>query len=509
MHTLKVQVGITLSVLLFISMFLFGYVMLMLWQRNGIQQEAHISEKLLHIAAASITPEELSTDRPVSVFTKEMDRYFEESGILCLQWQNRTSGTIHSHGSCPTGLSLAPLLEDSSASAKTKTSYSGMSWNGFFLSKQYLLMATPLQRSQSNQGAIALIRSLDAVSLSIRKAQKIFFAYLIINVLIFTTIGFTRLVNLVIKPIERLSRLADSRTDLDDGSFLSGEGLGEFNQLSLSLNRLVTRIDGDKQELRLTVESLKKANDELQRNRDEMIRAEKLASIGRLSAGLAHEIGNPLGIIQGYIDLLTENSLNHEDRVAFSKRAIQELNRINSLIRNLLDLSRSPVASSVNTIDLHPLLQDLIKTVRVRKTALPIRYETNFQARYSEVLIDSDGLRQVFLNCILNSIDAIEESAYTETGLITLSTENSVSENNEDCIQITLGDNGAGIDPEHRDAIFDPFFTTKEVGKGTGLGLAVAHNLIKKSGGTISICPNKEQGTSVIITLPLSTRKNV
>ena len=355
-------------------------------------------------------------------------------------------------------------------------------------------------------GSIALIKPLDKVSLSIRKAQKIFFAYLLINVLIFTTIGFTRLVHLVIKPIERLSRLADSRTDFDDTPFLSGEGLGEFTQLLLSLNHLVTRIDGDKQELRLTVDSLKKANDELQKNRDEMIRAEKLASIGRLSAGLAHEIGNPLGIIQGYIDLLTEDALSSTDREIFSQRATQELNRINTLIRNLLDLSRSPVASSVAAVDLHPLLKDLIETVRVRKTAVPITYNTDFQATISEAVIDSDGLRQVFLNCILNSIDAIEETENRSDSSIVLSTTNKILENGNTCIIIILKDNGAGIKPEHKDAIFDPFFTTKEVGKGTGLGLAVAHNMIKKAGGTITISSDIDRGTTITIALPLSTK---
>ncbi len=478
--------------------------MLMLWQRNGIHQEAQISEKILHIAAASIAPGESSGDR--SVFTKEINNFFDESGILCLQWQDTPNGPIHSQGVCPNDLSLAPLISSATTSAETNTSYSGMSWNGFFLSKQYLLMATPLVPGQKDQGAIALIRSLESVSTSIRKAQKIFFAYLFINVLIFTTIGFTRLVHLVIKPIERLSRLADSRTGIDDAPFLSGEGLGEFTKLSLSLNRLVTRIDGDKQELRLSVESLKKANAELQKNRDEMIRAEKLASIGRLSAGLAHEIGNPLGIIQGYIDLLTEETLNTTDRKAFSKRATHELDRINTLIRNLLDLSRSPVASSVETIDIHRLLEDLIKTVRVRKTTLPIRYNTDLQATIREVVIDSDGLRQVFLNCILNSIDAIEETEGSiAEGRISLSTKNKMLESMENCIIITLKDNGAGISPEHSDAIFDPFFTTKEVGKGTGLGLAVAHNMIKKSGGTIRLSSNTDQGTSVSITLPLPT----
>lgn len=498
MHTLKVQLGLTLFVLFFISMFLFGFVVLMLWQRNGIQQEAVISEKLLHVAAASLVTESKATDE--TLFSKTINSYFQESGTLCLQWQDNTSAISQTHGSCPSSLKLKPLLQEASKNGETNISYSGICWNGFFLTKQYLLMAIPLQPGGHNQGSIAIIRSLEETANSIRNAQKIFFAYLAINMLVFTSIGFTRLVQLVIKPIKRLSTLADSRTDFDDGSFFHGEGLGEFTQLSLSLNRLVTRIDGDKQQLRTTVKSLKHANEELQRNRDEMIRAEKLASIGRLSAGLAHEIGNPLGIIQGYIDLLTDTSLSDEDRKIFSKRATQELNRINSLIRNLLDLSRSPIASSIEQIDLHPLLKDLISSIRIRKTKIPIVYSTQLNAAESEIAIDCDGLRQVFLNCILNSIDAIEESDTLEKGTISLTTENNTANH----ITITLTDNGTGIHPDHQDAIFDPFFTTKEVGKGTGLGLAVTHNLIEKSGGQITLSSVDNKGTKIKITLPLT-----
>lgn len=500
MHTLKVQLGLTLSALLFISMFLFGFVMLMLWQRSEIHRETEINENLLHFTASSIIHTETSKD--ISPLPGEIIHYLEERDILCLQWHSRSNAPIQSYGSCPEDISLKPLLKKSAITAKTTTDYAGMSWNGFFFSKHYLLMATPLVPENSDHGAIALVRSLEDISATINQAQKIFFAYLVINLLIFTTIGFTRLVHLVIKPIQRLAKLADSRTELDDTTFLSGEGLGEYTQLSLSLNRLVSRIDGDKQELRQTVKSLEEANDELQRNRDEMIRTEKLASIGRLSAGLAHEIGNPLGIIQGYIDLLKEESLSIEDKKTFSERATQELNRINTLIRNLLDLSRSPVASSVELIDLHLFLEDLIKTVSVRKTISPVHYTTELNALNSKVNIDSNGLRQVFLNCILNSIDAIDETAGDEDGKISIETKST-----EEQIQIILKDNGSGINPENKDAIFDPFFTTKEVGKGTGLGLAVAHNLIKKSGGTIRISSDTNEGTSVIITLPLATEK--
>ncbi|HID69034.1 MAG TPA: hypothetical protein EYP35_00910 [Desulfobacterales bacterium] len=507
MHTLKVQLGLTLSALLFISMLLFGFVILMLWQRSGIQQETLDSKILLRMVAASLVDEEktVSSHGP----PKEILSCLNGTETMCLQWQNSSTEAVQSYGSCPTGLSLTDILNNASTSGHLETLYSGMTWNGFFLTKQYLLMAIPLQFDQKNQGSIALVRSLDQVSASIHDAQKIFFTYLLVNIIIFAIIGFTRLLHLVIRPIKRLASLADSRTELSDTSFFSGDGLGEFNQLSLSLNRLLSRIDDDKQELRSTVESLKIANDELQRNRDEMLRTEKLASIGRLSAGLAHEIGNPLGIIQGYVDLLTDASLNDEDRKSFCKRATEELSRINDLTRNLLDLSRSSVAASIEKVDLHNLLQDLISTVSIKKTSVPIAFQTNFSATDSEVIINSDGLRQVFFNCIFNSIDGIEEVANGKNGRIIVTTENQKSELGEQCgqnISISIQDNGIGIKPEYEDAVFDPFFTTKEVGKGTGLGLAVAHNIIKTAGGTITMSSQSNNGATISITLPLSSQ---
>ncbi|MCF8055733.1 MAG: hypothetical protein K9K37_03725 [Desulfocapsa sp.] len=504
MHTLKVQLGLTFSVLLFISMFLFGLVLLMFWQRNEIHQETLVSSRLLQLASSSLLP---TTHEPGSkAFSPETAQLFEESGILCLQWQKKGSSIIFSHGTCPTEPSLIPLLHEASQGGSKKTSYSGMTWNGFFFTRQFLLLATPFQDGEESYGAIGLIRSLEKSSMAIHNVQKIFLAYLVINVLIFTTIGFTRLVHLVIRPIQRLAELADSRRDQSDTSFFPGERWGEFTQLSLSLNRLVSRIDGDKQELRSTVQSLKAANEELQKNRDEMIRAEKLASIGRLSAGLAHEIGNPLGIIQGYIDLLSDNTLDAEERKEFSQKALHELNRINTLIRNLLDLSRIPTASTIATIEVHTLLKDILETIRIRKTVVKINYTTDLLAEDSSVTVDSDGLRQVFLNCILNSIDAIEEKTGSEKGMIHMATANSISGENENLIRISLQDNGAGISEEHLETIFDPFFTTKEVGKGTGLGLAVAHNFIKKSGGRIHVSSTLGRGSTVTITLPLASQ---
>ena len=496
MHTLKVQLGLTLTTLISLSMLLFGIVLLMLWQRNAIHQETVNSKLFLQMVAGTIT-----ANPQISQFPPAIDHFLQENNVHCFQWLENESDSMHTIGNCPDGVTLKPLLQEATDGSSIKN-YSGMVWNGFFFSRQYLRLALPVTDQHNTLAAIGMIRSLEKVSAPIKNIRPIFFAYLVINILIFGVIGFTRLVHLVIRPIQHLAKLADSRTDQNDTAFFTGGQWGEFTQLSLSLNQLVQRIDGDKQQLQSTVLSLKKANEELQTNRDEMIRTEKLASIGRLSAGLAHEIGNPLGIIQGYIELLSDDSLTANERKEFSRKIIQELDRINTLIRSLLDLSRTKTVSAATSVDIHTLLQDIIETIRIRKKSFIIDYQTRFSAANSTVLLDNDGLRQVFLNCILNAIDAIEEQTAINEGKIVLETFNGPN----DTISISISDNGIGLAEEHFDSVFDPFFTTKEVGKGTGLGLAVTHNMIKTAGGTLNFSAKEGKGATITITLPITMR---
>lgn len=475
-------------------MLLFGIVLLMLWQRNAIKQETHNSSFFLQMAVSTIADKAQGEDLP-----PEIKRFLIENNVQCLQWKDGSIATKNSYGTCPDNISLTPLLQNA-AKGNSSKNYSGMIWNGFFFSRQYLVMAIPVINSPNNITAIGLVRSLEKVSGPIKKTRPIFLAYLVINVLVFGVIGFTRLVHLVIRPIQHLAQLADSLTDQNDTAFFTGGRWGEFTQLSLSLNQLVARIDGDKQQLQNTVFSLKKANEELQNNRDEMIRTEKLVSIGRLSAGLAHEIGNPLGIIQGYVELLADDSLPRDEREMFSQKVIQELDRINNLIRSLLDLSRTQKISAASHIDIHALLEETIEAAKIRKTSFPIVYHTAFAATTNTVFIDRDGLRQVFLNCLLNAIDAIEEQTSITKGKIVLETVSNL----DDTISISITDNGIGLAEEHFDSIFDPFFTTKEVGKGTGLGLAVTHNMIKSAGGTLRFTSSEGTGATITITLPVT-----
>ena len=450
MSSLKVQLGLTLTILLGLAMFLFGLVLLILWQRNAIKQEIMATEYFMEFAAES-----MRNNRENAALSTELSHFWKTKNVSCMQWSSTSSSSTQSLGDCPDKMSLAPLLNRAENNYKT-TRFTGMHWNGFFFSREYLLTAIPVQQPDNDIIAIGLIRSLEQVYTPIKNIQKIFYAYLAINLLIFVTIGFTRLIHLVIRPIQHLAQLADSRNTKSDATLFSEGRWGEFTQLSSSLNRLVLRIDGDKQQLQTTVQSLREANKELQNNRDEMIRTEKLASVGRLSAGLAHEIGNPLGIIQGYVDLLADDTLDSESRELFSKKAIQELDRINNLIKNLLDLSRTPSTSAVSQVNIHNLLQDIIDAIRIRKTSIEIDYKTDFTATDCMVRINPDNLRQVFLNGVLNAIDAIEELTEEKKGIILLHTANKP----DDTIHIRIMDNGAGIDKKDMDSLFDPFFTT-------------------------------------------------
>jgi C4-dicarboxylate-specific signal transduction histidine kinase len=325
--------------------------------------------------------------------------------------------------------------------------------------------------------------------------------YLIVNILLIATIGFFRLVKSTVKPVERLVRMTEEYDEKNDFLLFPSKEGNEFGQLSSSLNRMIRRIDNDRKRLRDTVASLEEANTKLRQTQDEMIRAEKLASIGRLSAGLAHEIGNPIGIIQGYLELLQRQSLSDDDRLQFAQRAASELNRINQLIRQLLDFARSS-PSGRQQLHINEQLQDILDLFKARNKMDHIHFHLNLQTHNDIIETSEEGLRQVLLNCLLNAVDAIEEKGKDHQGEIVITSHDETGDDLQPSIAITIQDNGCGIDTSRLTTIFDPFFTTKEPGKGTGLGLSVSHTIIESLGGQISVQSEPGSGTEIKIILP-------
>ncbi|MEN8191038.1 MAG: ATP-binding protein, partial [Thermodesulfobacteriota bacterium] len=469
---------------------LLGSVVLVLWQKSGVQARIDNSRLLL---------EQLVDHDFAEAGRGEFQWLIASYQLTCLQVVE-SSGTQHSFPvGCDKEDRLNRMLAETVQTSLRQTAFSGRSWAGVGPSPDFFHLTTPARVSG---GAVGLTMSLMPVYEDVAKGRRVALAYLLINVVILTTIGFFRMVSLVIRPIDQLVQRADSLDDDMGYLFRSGGNHGEFGRLSLSLNQMLSRIDGDRRELEKTVESLRAANEELQKNRREMVRAEKLASVGRLSAGLAHEIGNPLGIVQGYLELLAKPDLDEKERREYSKRAVSELSRVNGLIRQLLDFSRKSTDTELKEVAVHPLLTEVVDVVRLKEKTSRINFQVDLGAEYDAVMADEDGLRQVFLNCLLNSVDALEEKG-EGTPRIDVRSRNESGVDSGAVLVLEVKDNGPGVSAGHRDNVFDPFFTTKEPGKGTGLGLAVSYSIIEKIGGRIEMESPPGRGASVVITVPV------
>jgi len=243
-------------------------------------------------------------------------------------------------------------------------------------------------------------------------------------------------------------------------------------------------------------------------NRDELqvqlLHAAKLASVGELATGIAHEINNPLAIILATTGVI-KDMLNPEFNMeAGPEEILKELETVDAAVyrareitRNLLDYGRKHQPRLL-PCDINQLLDEVLAGFKQRELAVKnINISRRYDPGLPEVIVDSDKLRQVFLNFINNAGDAIEGS-----GTITISTHSEAG-----CAYITITDTGHGMTPADQEKIFDPFFTTKEVGKGTGLGLSVSLSIMKSMGGAINVQSIPEVGSSFTISLPLQPKE--
>ncbi len=223
----------------------------------------------------------------------------------------------------------------------------------------------------------------------------------------------------------------------------------------------------------------------------QLLHESKMASIGQLAAGIAHEIRNPLGLIRNYSYIL-KNNVSDENKREKSINVIESsVERASDIIDNLLNFSRIS-SNEYEKVDIRSLIDNII----VLENKILEKNNIHIDVRCPEDIIcfvSEESLKHIFINLISNSIDVM-----TQGGLIKI-----VCKKNNNNILITFCDNGAGISEENLENIFDPFFTTKPIGKGTGLGLYVVYNEIQKHGGKINVSSKLGKGTCFKIELPL------
>jgi len=289
---------------------------------------------------------------------------------------------------------------------------------------------------------------------------------------------------LVLPPLAALQDLA-SQAQLETMTLEGDKAPNEVAEIAQSFRRTVRKLSEER-------EQLEAKHKELQAVQAGMSRASKLASLGRVAAGVAHEIGNPLAAIKGYLSLV-KRGLDQKEQEEVITRCVSELDRIHDTIRQLLTFARRNDASAELVVfNLVSKVQEVLRLVQNHPALRDIRLEFEAQTEIF-VLGHADSLKQVVMNLVLNAGQALDN---VKSGEITVSISSE-----EKHIHLQVTDNGPGIEPEILEQIFDPFFTTKDPGEGTGLGLAVSRALMEDMGGNLSCTSELEQGAQFTVRL--------
>ena len=235
-------------------------------------------------------------------------------------------------------------------------------------------------------------------------------------------------------------------------------------------------------------EDRQKAYDELQKTFEQLLQAEKLSSLGELSAGIVHEVRNPLGAIKGAVEILEDELKADSPRREFADLAKKEIERLDKLVGEFLRFAR-PSKLAFLPADLNEIVKSVIALVENQAVSQSVVVEQDLQKNLPPIPVDAEQIKQVLLNLAINSLQAMADG-----GSLTFRT----FENEEHCV-VEIIDTGVGIDNQVLSKIFDPFFTTKE--KGVGLGLSIAHKIVAQHGGKLGATAHDNK-TSFSLQLP-------
>jgi two-component system NtrC family sensor kinase len=303
--------------------------------------------------------------------------------------------------------------------------------------------------------------------------------YATVGALAILVLSFVLLTRLIVRPVEALTRASERLAEGKTDARAPVGGAAEVARLSVSFNAMSDDLRKERAALTARLAELEKTTRELRAAQASLVRSEKLASVGRLSAGIAHEIGNPLTSILGLVELLRGGGLEGEEQAEFLKRIQGETERIHRIIRDLLDFARAhpEPAADVGETDLPSIVDRAVTLIAPQKDLRRITIERRIPEDLPNVRGTDDRWTQVLLNLLLNAADAIEGE-----GTISIALEHDEAAG---AVLLSVSDTGPGIAKEVRDRLFEPFVTTKPPGSGTGLGLAVCLTLVEDLGGTL------------------------
>jgi signal transduction histidine kinase len=369
--------------------------------------------------------------------------------------------------------------------------------------------ATPLP-----DGSVAVARlSLDASSRLRAAPPRLLLGLLALDAAVFTAFGWFLLRRRVVGPIQRLGHAARTLAEGDLHERVPEEGVRETAELGRSFNEMGASLAQRTEALEKAVAELRAANRELEETREGLDRAERLAAVGHLAAGVAHEVGNPIGAILAFVDLARRDPGISDATREHLGRAAEQGGRVRTILRQLLDFSR-PAEGRVRPMDLAASAEEAVGLVAAQRRYRDLDLRVEREGDAPAALADPAVVGQVLLNLLLNAGDALRDAE--GSGRIRLTVrgvarrrragdppEAARGRRAPDGVECVVADDGPGVPEEHRERIFAPFFTTKDPGAGTGLGLANAQRLVESLGGELRlVCPGELGGASFHVVLP-------
>lgn len=422
---------------------------------------------------------QLPVDSPAAIYAARLS---QEPDFERLTLKNRDGELMFTVGR-PAGNPNLPFMLLTSESIA-----SGISSDGNFLIRQ-----TGLAENNQNLGQAGLVLSLIDEQLRIKRTRQLLVYYFVLDFILLLGLGSFALSRIVVAPVNRLLAATEKITGGVYGHQLKVSGANELAGLARSFNQMSSTLAQKQQELDSNLTALKQTNQELQLAREEAIRTEKMASVGLLAAGTAHEIGTPLAAVIGYAEILAQELEQNQTHADYLNRMLESCNRIDRIVKGLLEYARPKQADHVKVL-LPELVRQTLELMQHQGFFKGIDCSFEQHDSSETLMIDPHQLQQVLINLLINASDAMPDG-----GKLSLK----ISSSEDGKMQILeICDTGAGIKPEDLGRIFDPFFTTKAPGKGTGLGLALSARIIDGFNGRISVKSRPGQGSCFRIYLP-------
>ena len=401
---------------------------------------------------------------------------------------------------------------------------------GFFHQATF---AFPLHRGDELLGGILATLSLENVLESARQTAKFILLYMTLGSLVFLIFGTILISRTLVHPLEKTICVMQRVAEGDLQQKVEPTGENEVGLLARTFNTMAEKLKGHERALNEHVKSLQKMNQELKETQQEVLQSEKLASVGLLAAGVAHEIGNPLGAVLGYISMLERDAVEPWEKKDYLNRMEKELLRIDGIVRDLREYSK-PSPRRIVPTDVNRIVRNTVRMIKRQRDFRNIRVDLRLEDPLPQVALDPGQFQQVLVNLFLNAKDAMGRegrlsltSRTSRFGLPDTKRSTGPARREDDppgidfrllrktsparkwpflegqpLVEIEVTDSGPGISEENLSRVFDPFFTTKEAGRGTGLGLSVSQRIIESFYGDIRITSGANESVRVRIRLP-------